>query len=215
QPYADDALRGAPGLAGVLLLEADGLPAARAEDDVGLAVRLADRHQLVAVYQVDGHEAGVVDVPVLPDGRALDEPAPGGEHEVAAAVEALDGQDRLHELVLDELRQHVPDVAAARVPVELGQVVDLLAVDASAVGEEQQEDVGAAHEQHRVEVVVLGALAGHATAAAALRPVGGHGRALDVALARERDDHLLLGDEVGLVEVVEALDDLRAALVGE
>src|SRR5690606_20095939 len=188
---------------------------AGAEDDVRGAVGYPNGHELVAVDEVDRYEPGVVDVAVLRDRGALHEAALGGEHEAAAQVEALDGEHGLDDLVVDQLREHVPDVPAASVAVELRQVVDLLAVDPPAVREEQQEVVRAAHEQHRVEVVVLGALAGHPAPAAALGPVGGDGRALDVALARERDDHLLLGDQVVLVEVLGEVDDLRAALVAE
>ena len=52
-----------------------------------------------------------------------------------------------------------------------------------------------------------------ADAAAALLAVGGERQRLDVARVRDRDDHLLVGDQVLDVEVVLGRRDLRAALV--
>src|SRR5690606_35890209 len=93
QPDADDALGGAAGVTGALLLEADGLTTAGGEHDVGAAVGDPHRHQLVVVDQVDSYQTGRVDVAVVADGGALDEPVPGREHEVAVHVEALDRQN--------------------------------------------------------------------------------------------------------------------------
>src|SRR5690606_34873854 len=212
---ADHALGGAAGVAGAVLLEADGLALAGAEHHVGAAVGDAHRHQLVAVDEVDGHQAGDGDVDVVADEGALDEAVAGGEDEVAVAVEAVDRQHRLHVLVLGHVRQHVADVLAARVALDLLQVVDLLAVDAPAVGEEQQVVVGAAHQQLGVEVVVLDALVLGAAPAARLAAVAGERRALDVAAVGERDDHLLLGDQVVLGDVVVQVGDGGAARVVE
>ena len=56
----------------------------------------------------------------------------------------------------------------------------------------------------------------HTLAAAVLRAVVVTARALDVAVARDGDDHLLLGDEVFVGHVaVEAEDDVGAAVVAE
>ena len=52
-------------------------------------------------------------------------------------------------------------------------------------------------------------------AAALLLTVGGDRQALDVARLRDRDDHVLLGDEVLDVEVLGRRRDVGAALVGE
>ncbi len=181
---------------------------------VGLAVGDAHGDQLVTVQQVDGHQPGNVDVAVLADERALDEAALGGEHEVAVAVEALERQHRLHVLALGEGEQ-VADVTAAGGALELGDVVDLLAVDAAPVGEEEEEVVGAAYEEDGVDVVLLDLGGGCAAATARLLPVGRDGRALDVTPARERDRHRLLGDQVFLADVVRQVRYGRAARIGE
>src|SRR5690606_14943917 len=214
QPDADDALRRPAGVAHVFFVEPDGLTAAGAKDDVRLAVGDADGHQFVVVEQVDGHQPGGVDVAVLADGGALDETVARREHEEPVGVEALQRQHRLDVLVLDQ-RQDVADVVAPGGALEFRQVEDALAVDAAAVAEEQQVVVGAADQQHRVDVVVLALLGRHPATAAGLTAIAGQRGALDVPLARDRHYHRLLGDEVLLVEVLLHVDDLRAPGVTE
>ena len=62
-------------------------------------------------------------------------------------------------------------------------------------------------------VLVLHVHPHHADPAAALLAVRGHREPLDVARARDRDDHVLLGDHVLELERVLAVHDLRAAIV--
>ena len=62
-------------------------------------------------------------------------------------------------------------------------------------------------------VVVLHVHPHHADAAAALLAVRGDRQALDVARARDRDDHVLLGDQVLELELLLGGDDLGAAVV--
>ena len=70
-----------------------------------------------------------------------------------------------------------------------------------------------AHEEVLDVVVLLEVHAGDADTAAALLAVGGERQRLDVARARDRDDHLLVRDQVLDVEVVLGRRDDRAALV--
>jgi hypothetical protein len=62
-------------------------------------------------------------------------------------------------------------------------------------------------------VVLLHVHPGHAHAAAALLAIRGQRQRLDVARLRDRDDHLLVGDQVLDVELVLGVRDLGAALV--
>ena len=72
------------------------------------------------------------------------------------------------------------------------------------------------HEEVLDHVVGAELRALHALAAAVLRAVVVAAGALDVAAARDGDDHLLLGDEVFDRHVaVEAGEDVRAPLVAE
>jgi hypothetical protein len=62
-------------------------------------------------------------------------------------------------------------------------------------------------------VLVLHVHPGHADAAALLLAVGRERQRLDVAGVRDRDDHLLVGDQVLDVDLVLGVGDLRAAVV--
>ena len=73
--------------------------------------------------------------------------------------------------------------------------------------------MGRGHEQVLDEVLVLHVHADDSDAAAPLGAVGGERQRLDVARVRDRDDHLLVGDQVLDVDVVLGRRDLRAALV--
>ena len=128
--------------------------------------------------------------------------------------EVARGDDRLDPLALAQ-RQDVDERAALRGALRLGQLVDLRAVDLAAVGEEQQVVVRGAHEQVLDEVAVLHVHARHAAPAALLLAVGGERQRLDVAGLRDRDHHLLVGDQVLDVDLVLGVADLRAPLVAE
>ena len=69
------------------------------------------------------------------------------------------------------------------------------------------------HEQVLDVVVVLRVHAGHADAAAMLLTVGGERQRLDVAGVRDRDHHLLIGDQVLDVDLALGEGDLGATLV--
>ena len=64
-------------------------------------------------------------------------------------------------------------------------------------------------------VVLLGVHPHHADPAAALDAVGGDRQPLDVAGARDRDDHVLLGDQLLEVDLALGRQDLGAAVVAE
>ena len=99
--------------------------------------------------------------------------------------------------------------------VASGHRVDLGAEHAAAVGEEQRPVVGVGDEQVRDRVLLDRARADDALAAARLAPVRDQRLALDVAAARDRDDHVLVGDEVLVGELrVGVVLDARAALAG-
>ena len=86
--------------------------------------------------------------------------------------------------------------------------VDLGAEDAAAVGEEQRPVVGVGDEQVLDRVLLAGDVADDPLAAAVLAPVGGDRLALDVAAAGDRDDDVLVGDEV-------LVGHLAAGVVGD
>ena len=99
---------------------------------------------------------------------------------------------------------------ALGVAAALWQLVRLRPVDPAEVGEEQQPVVGRRDEEVLDDVVAAQLGAPHALAAAALRPVGVRAGALGVAVPGDRDDDLLLGDQVLGVHVALEGQDLRS-----
>ena len=145
-------------------------------------------------------------------GRLLDDAADGGHHEVVAGLEVGqrdDGEHALAGLHLDALE--VDDGHALGLAGGVGHRVDLGAEDPPAVGEEERPVVRVRHEQVADGVLLDGARADDALAAARLASVGDERLALDVAAARDRDDDVLIGDEVVVGELlVRAALDARA-----
>ena len=75
--------------------------------------------------------------------------------------------------------------------------------------------MGAGDEEVLDRVLFFGLGAGEPLAAAVLGPVGRGRRPLDVAVAADRDDHRLFGDQVFQVDVAELFAaDLGAARLG-
>ena len=93
--------------------------------------------------------------------------------------------------------------------------MDLGAEDAAAVREEQRPVVGVRDEQVLDGVLLAGDVADDPLAAAMLAAVGGDRLALDVAAAGDRDDDVLVGDEVLVGHLAaEVVGDAGASLAG-
>src|SRR6266850_2456630 len=168
-------------------------------EDLGALLHDVARDDLVALVHLDAAHAGGAaahrtDLVLREaDGHAQ----LGGDHDLAGAVGAARGDDGVAVLEADGL-----DAAGARVRVRL----ELGLLHLSLLGAE--EDVAAGAEVlhghaggHRLAVaereeVDHGLALGLAPAPAALAAVGLDVRALDVARARDGDDHLLVGEEV-------------------
>ena len=136
----------------------------------------------------------------------------GRAEQVLGLLEVARLDDGAHLLVLAE-RQQVDDRAALRLARAERQLVHLEPVDLADGGEEEDVVVRRGDEEVLDVVVVLHVHPHHADAAAALLPVGGDREALDVAGARDRDHHVLLGDHVLELELLLGGDDLGAAVV--
>ena len=109
--------------------------------------------------------------------------------------------------------QQPGDVAALGVARRLGEVVGLGAVDPAGRGEEQQPVVVGGRHEVLDDVVAAQGRAAHALAAALLGPVGVGAGALGVAAAGDRDDEVLVGDQVLHREVAVGRDDLGTPVV--
>ena len=104
---------------------------------------------------------------------------------------------------------------AASVPRRVRQLVGLGPVHPALVGEEQDPVVRRGDEEVLDDVVGTQLGAAHALAAAALGPVQVGLGPLGVAAAGDRDDHVLLGDQVRHGHVAVVGDDLGAPVVAE
>ena len=128
-------------------------------------------------------------------------------------VKALDRQHEGDLLALFE-RKQVDDRTAAGVGLALGQLEDVDRIDPARRGEAHDHVVRVGDEELGDLVVLRHLLNLAALAAARLSVVVGEVLALDVAAARERDDHVAARNQVALVEVRIAHEvDRRAALV--
>src|SRR5699024_1532909 len=197
--------------------EADRHALARDHQQVIIGADDPGRDELVGLplvlAQVDGDDtAGAIRV-VFAQAGLLHHTGAGGEDEELRFLVVADGQhlrDRLAGLECEQVR-HVLTLRIARA---LRQLVGLGAVDATGVREEQQPIVGGGDEELLDDVVAAKRGALDPLAAAVLSTVEARLRPLRIAAAGDRDDDLLLGDEVLHRHVpVETGEDLRPTVV--
>ena len=107
------------------------------------------------------------------------------------------------------------NATAARRGPALGQAPYLHAIDLAGGREEEDRRVRRGDEQFGDDILVLGRHARAAFAAAPLRAEGVEGRALDIAVEGDGDDHLLAFDQILVVDAVGGGGDERLARRGE
>ena len=188
-------------------------PRARGQEHV---VRLGaglNREDRLALAELHGDDAGAAHVDEVGELVAPHRAAGRGEHDVEllpARLVLRQRHDRGDALAFFE-RQKVDQRLAARLRRGKRQPPDLLLVDLAARGEEQHRRVRVRDEELGDEILLARRHAGAALAAALLRPVLGERHALDVAGMADGDDHVLALDQVLVLEVEPALDDLGPA----
>src|SRR5262249_9332123 len=179
----------------LLLREANAHPELGRDHHLALTVGAPGGHHPVVVVQTDGLDAAGAGVRGRLELGLLDRALLGREQNIAAGGEIAHRNARRDLLALAE-RQEVHHRLALGLTAALGDLVHLEPVDLAAIGEEQQVRVGGGDEEVGDDVLFLRLHAGHALAAAALAAIGLDVGALDVAGARDRDDHLLVGQQV-------------------
>ena len=112
----------------------------------------------------------------------------------------MDRKEGAHGLAFAQFEQ-VLNCSTARGACDLWNLPHLAAEDAAGIRETQEIVVGIAHDRLRDEVRVALILPLHTHAAARLRAIGLERKSLHVALLTDRDDHLMLRDELGHLEV--------------
>ena len=192
------------------------MPSRRGDDHVVLAGRDVDPGELVLLVEDDRPDAGRADAFELLERRLLDLAATGREHEVRPGGELGQGDRRHRHLAgLDLDAGHVDDRQPLRLARRVRDGVHLRREDPAAVGEEQRPVVGVGHEQVLDGVLLARDVADDALAAAVLAAVRADRLALDVAAAADRDDDVLVGDEVLVGELARGvLGDAGPAIAG-
>src|SRR5262245_27567720 len=196
-----------------LLVEADGHALVRGKKDLLSAVGQFHGHQLVAPVDAHGDDAVRADVGEFGEFRLLDHPLAGDHHRVPAFGELADRDDAGDPLGRRQADQVDYRLAAAG-RRGVGDLMDFQFIDLPLVGEDHQVAVGRGDADVRDDVLRPGAHALAPGPAATLRFIHCQRRAFDVARMRQRDHHVLVGDQVFERQLDAAIDDLRAALVG-
>src|SRR5205823_443762 len=207
-----DAGRAAAHRSHFLLGEADDHAELRGDHDLPLAVGAPGGDHPVAVLKADRLDAARPRVRVRLELGLLHLALLRREEHGAARREVAHRHARGDRLPLAE-REEVDHRLPLRLPPAFRDLVHLEPVDLAERGEEQQKGVGRGDEQVRDDVLLLRLHARHALAAAPLAPIGLDVRPLDVARARDRDDHLLVGEQVLDRELGRLGDDLGPARV--
>ena len=181
---------------GVAGADADDLVAlVELHGDLAVAAYVHEVRQLVAAYAT--RSGGEHHVELIPGRLVL-----GQRQDRGDALAGLDGQE-------------VDPGLAARGRRAHRQAPDLQLVDLAARREEQHRGVGVGGEDAGHRILFLGGHPRAAFAAAVLGPVDRQRRALHIAAVGDGDDHVLAGDQVLVLDVGIAFDDLRAARHGE
>src|SRR5215831_19150815 len=179
----------------LFLREANAHPELGRDHHLALAVRAPGGHHPIVVVEADGLDAAGARVRVRLELGLLHRALLGREEDVAAGGEIAHRHARRDLLAVAEGQEVHHRLALGLAPA-LGDLVHLEPVDLAAIREEEQVRMGGGDEEIGDDVLFLRLHAGHALAAAALAPIGLDVGALDVAGARDRDHHLLVGQQV-------------------
>ena len=175
-----------------------------------------DPRELVVRVDRDRPDAGRADAFELFERGLLDVAAAGRHDQELAGFEVLEDDRRDRDLARLHLHAgQVDDRHALGLAARVRDGVDLGAEDAAAVREEQRPVVGVRDEQVLDRVLLARDVPDDALAAAVLAAVRVDRLALDVATAGDRDDDVLVGDEVLVGHLAaRVVRDLRPALAG-
>src|SRR5690606_10183988 len=186
---------GTPHWAHVVFIEADCLAAARTQDDLLRSVGDIGGDEPIARLELDRDDARLTGARERFE-RCLLHGSRRGRHEhELVLLELVDRQHGIDALAFLE-RQQVHDRLAARAAACLRQLIHLEPIELSGAREAEQRVVGIGHEQFVDEVLVLDARRRFAAPAAPLRLIGGYRLRLRVAAVRQRNDHVLLLDQI-------------------
>ena len=211
--HAVHAAGGAAHRANFRFAEEDGLAVAAGEENHLLAVGEFRADQFVIGVEADGDDARWARIRKFGELGLFHRAIFRGEENVAARFFEIargnDGRERLAFLEADE----IADRLAARGCGGFGNFVHLQPVDAALRREQQNVAVRRGGEEMLDEIVFARFGADAALAAARLMAVDVNRSALDVAGVADGDGHFFVFDQVFELDLFDAIDDLRAAVV--
>ena len=205
---------GAPHRADFLFLEGNEFTVAGGEGDDGVPVGALDVEEAVAIAETNGDFAVLVDGSVLLQGSALDEPVASDEDQVIAlwiVIARNDGYDFFVAVEIEDVLSRGPFAG----PPGIRDLIAAEAIDFAEAGEEEDVGVrlGVVHQAHHV--AGGGLHAGNAPSAAVLGFEGIIVDPLNVVVAGEGDEDVLLRDEVLVFDIGGLIGDVGPPLVPE
>ena len=183
------------------------------EENHLLAVGELGADQFVRVVKADGDDAGGTRIGKIRQLGFLHGAVARGEENVAPGFFEIARRDyRRERLAFLEAHETV-DGLPARGRRRFGNFVNLQPVDAALRREQQNVAVRRGHEEVLDEIFLARLCADAPLAAARLMAIDVHRSALDIARMADGDGHVFVFDQVFELDVVHAIDDLRAAFV--
>ena len=175
----------------------------------------ADVNKLVAILEVDCNEAVLACTVVLRHCRLLDHSLLSSKHQVVVFWEVAGSNNCLDLLALCKRLDDVDDGATLSSSVTNRKLVDLEAVHLTKVGKEQHVIMGRSNKEVLDKIVLFERNTLYALTAALLGAINLNRNALYVTCVSNGDNHILFGDKILDVQVLNILvRDLRAALIG-
>ena len=159
---------------------------------------------------------------MIPDGRGLENSASAGflhraalgrEENVTVGFLQIARRNHRGEFFVFLESHQIADRFSTRRRRRFGNFVHLQPVHAALRGEQQDVAVRGGDEELLDEIFLARLRADAALAAARLMAVDIHRSALDISRMAHGDGHLFVFDQVFELDLVDAIDDLRAALV--
>ena len=179
--------------------------------DFAVIVYFLDIDEFVAFAEDNRVESRLADSRELFLGDLHNHTLTGCEEQELAVIE-LGYRNNRGNLLVIEIEQ-IDDGFAFALPRRLGDVVDLEPVDSAFAGEAEEIIVRGGDKDALDEILVLCRHADDTATAAVLTLVGVQRHRLDVVVGCQGDKHLLVLDEILLLEVVDVGDDLCPSLV--
>ena len=196
------------------LVKQDCLAVRGAQNNLVTWVDAADVNKLVAVLEVDCNEAVLACTVVLRHCCLLDHTLLGSKHQVVVFWEVAGSDNCLDLLALCKRLDDVDYGATLGCSVANRKLVDLEAIHLTKVGKEQYVIMGGSNKEVLDKIVLFERNTLYSLTAALLGAINLNRNALYIASVSDGDNHILFGDKILNVQVLNVLvRDLRTTFV--